>query len=222
MSRFVPIILIFCFSCSLDSSPVGSGSAPPKQLFQTDGSQGIAKLLGGAGMGGSAGHILTGHAGHAGLGAAGAAGNPSSADAGRDAGEPQPDAAIDATDAGMAGETDAAPPLPDAAPMPKDAGEQDAAPPVPLLGKTCAPCSQGAGHEMDCAAHYTCGGSNLCFYQVTGGGNYLQCTHYPMTNASPVGPDGSGINTNPICLPYISGGPVPCATWLQNNPDAGF
>jgi hypothetical protein len=218
MSRSYPVILIFCVSCSLNSSPVaGHGAAPPKQLFRTDGSRGIAKLVGtAAGMGGSAGRILVGHAG------TGMAGNPSLTQL-PDAQEPQPNAAIDAHDAGVDGATDAAPTLPDAAQTPPDATlpppDGTDAGTLATPGKTCAPCEQG-----DCAAHYVCSGSNYCFYQVSNGGGPSACPHHPITNASPVGPDGSGVNTNPICMPYDQPTSVyvPCVTWLQNHPNAGF
>jgi hypothetical protein len=221
MSRSHPIILIFCVGCSIASSPIaGHEAAPPKQLFHTNGGQnGLAKLLGTAGTGGSAGRILVGHAG------TGMAGSPSLSQL-PDAQEPQPDAAIDAHDAGVDGATDAAPPLPDAAQTPPDAAlpPPDAGTDAGTLatpGKTCAPCTSTCASHYECTSYAT---ETVCLYRVTNGGGATACPNHPKTNAPPLNPDHVGANTNPICMPTdpTVGGYVPCLAWLQTSPNAGF
>lgn len=206
--------LVFCLGCSLDASPILGPDGKPLYKIARDGG-GPLHLVSVAGMGGGAAGHGVGRAGAGGTG--GNAGDSSSdADAG-DNGMPFPvdtmrlDASMPTIDASQQ-------PKPDAA---VDAGHDaghDAGIPKPLLGKTCAPCVQGAGHEMDCAPHYTCAsGYNTCFYQVTGGGSSSQCIHLPKLNAN-------GALTDPICMPYDqpTATYTPCETWLQSNPNAGF
>jgi hypothetical protein len=224
MSRSYPIILIFCVGCSLNSSPVaGHGAAPPKQLFHTDGSQGIAKLLGTAG-GGSAGRVLVGHAG------TGMVGNPSLSQL-PDAQEPQPDAAIDAPDAGA----DAATTLPDAAQTPPnatlpppDAGADAGTLATP--GKTCAPCQAAT----DCSTGYICARNSFSDCTTQTPSLHETVCLQPFTGQALDACDISTANTTYKSVPRVGctgcgevevcgpGACTGCAVWLQNHPNAGF